>query len=294
MRAVPEALQAQLDTGATTHCRCWRVDRAFGGPLGFTDHDCNLIFGGVVFEAETGFAASGVERGLGLSVDNASAAGALRSDRITDADIQAGAYDGAQIRLWIVDWLNPDNRMLAFRGEIGEIRRGAVAFEVELRGLAERLNRPVGRHFMHVCDAALGDGRCGVDAEAPAFRAEVTVAEVVDARTVRAGGLGAFEDGWFDEGVAEWLTGALAGRTTAVATHRKCDGVRLAMTADMTPAPAPGDAFAVTAGCDKRFETCAAKFANTVNFRGFPFMPGDGWVVAYPVEGGVYDGGSLG
>ena len=30
------------------------------------------------------------------------------------------------------------------------------------------------------------------------------------------------------------------------------------------------DSFTVRAGCDKRVETCTAKFANVANFRGFP------------------------
>jgi uncharacterized phage protein (TIGR02218 family) len=41
----------------------------------------------------------------------------------------------------------------------------------------------------------------------------------------------------------------------------------------------------VTAGCDKRFETCRTKFANAVNFRGFPHLPGNDFVVAYAVPG---------
>ena len=31
---------------------------------------------------------------------------------------------------------------------------------------------------------------------------------------------------------------------------------------------AVADGFTIRAGCDKRMETCAAKFANTANFRG--------------------------
>ena len=38
--------------------------------------------------------------------------------------------------------------------------------------------------------------------------------------------------------------------------------------------------FTVTAGCDKHLATCRAKFANTVNFRGFPHMPGNDFVLA--------------
>ncbi len=48
---------------------------------------------------------------------------------------------------------------------------------------------------------------------------------------------------------------------------------------------AAGDTFAVTAGCDKLFSTCQAKFANGVNFRGFPHMPGNDFVLSYARAG---------
>jgi uncharacterized phage protein (TIGR02218 family) len=57
---------------------------------------------------------------------------------------------------------------------------------------------------------------------------------------------------------------------------------------------AAGDTFTVTAGCDKHFDTCVAKFNNAVNFRGFPHIPGNDFVVRYPVSGEPgHDGGSL-
>ncbi len=39
MRTIPSALQAKLDSGVTTLCRCWIVTRRDGVVLGFTDHD---------------------------------------------------------------------------------------------------------------------------------------------------------------------------------------------------------------------------------------------------------------
>lgn len=45
-------------------------------------------------------------------------------------------------------------------------------------------------------------------------------------------------------------------------------------------------------GCDKRFSTCAGRFANTLNFRGFPTIPGDDFLTAYPSEGERHDGTS--
>ena len=55
-----------------------------------------------------------------------------------------------------------------------------------------------------------------------------------------------------------------------------------------------GDTFIVTAGCDKRFATCRDRFDNAVNFRGFPHIPGNDFVVSYPVQGEPgNNGGSL-
>jgi len=35
-------------------------------------------------------------------------------------------------------------------------------------------------------------------------------------------------------------------------------------------------------GCDKRFETCVTRFANAVNFRGEPHLPGADLLTRYP------------
>lgn len=44
--------------------------------------------------------------------------------------------------------------------------------------------------------------------------------------------------------------------------------------------------------CDRRWTTCVGTFGNSVNFRGFPDIPGDDFLTASPVEGGRNDGGS--
>jgi uncharacterized phage protein (TIGR02218 family) len=38
----------------------------------------------------------------------------------------------------------------------------------------------------------------------------------------------------------------------------------------------------LTEGCDKRFETCRVRFANSVNFRGEPHLPGNDLLTRYP------------
>ena len=56
---------------------------------------------------------------------------------------------------------------------------------------------------------------------------------------------------------------------------------------------AEGDGFTIRAGCDKRMETCGAKFANTANFRGFPHIPGQDAVLRYATKDGGHEGSVL-
>ena len=69
-------------------------------------------------------------------------------------------------------------------------------------------------------------------------------------------------------------------------THRVAlDGVLLELWQRAGEPLALGDAFTVTAGCDKRLATCRDRFANALNFRGFPHIPGNDFVIAYQVPG---------
>lgn len=293
MRRIDPELQARLDGGATRLCRCWLVRRRDGVELGFTDHDEDVTFDGVVFRAGSGMDASALASATGLSVDNAQAAGALSSASVSEDDIRAGRYDDAEIRHWLVDWERPDLRVLLFRGRFGEIRRSDGAFEVELRGLAEALNAPVGRTVLRTCDRALGDAKCRFDTSLPGFSGEGVVESGASADFV-ASGLDGFAAGWFTGGGLTWLSGANAGETGAVKLDRPAGGGRqLGLWQNAGRPVAVGDRFRVVAGCDKRAETCRAKFDNFLNFRGFPHLPGDDWVTAYPKDGAIHDGTSL-
>jgi len=294
MRAINPALQASLDSGATTLCACWRIDRTDGVSLGFTDHDRALRFDGLTFEAASAVAASAGEASLGLAADNAQIEGALASAAITARDIALGRYDGAQVRRWLVDWSDVAARTLMFRGTLGEIARGDLAFTAEVEGLAAALNQPIGRAYLPTCDADLGPARGGVDSDAPAFAATARVGAAVDDRVIETQGLEAFEAGWFTRGKLTWVSGANAGLVAQV----RADVVRagahvLELWLPAADAVVADDAFRVVAGCDKRFETCRGKFRNVLNFRGFPHMPGDDWATSYPASGAANDGGSL-
>lgn len=294
MKALAPALQAHLDDGTTTLAWCWRITRADGVSFGFTDHDRTLRFDGTDFEPESGLTASEVRSGSDLSVDAQEAEGVLTSDRITETDILDGRWDNAEVELWRVNWSDPAQRVLLRRGAIGQIRRGRVAFVAEVRSLAHLLGQAVGRTFQAQCDAALGDARCGVDLEDPAFKGSGTVADVIRSRVMLAEGLGAFASGWFKHGFLIWETGANAGRRAEIELHELSEGLATIMLLEEPVRPISEDeTFTIRAGCDKRIGTCAAKFFNAVNFRGFPSIPGQDAVLRYATRDGGHEGGVL-
>jgi uncharacterized phage protein (TIGR02218 family) len=294
MKTLAPGLQAHLDEGTTTLAWCWRIARSDGVTFGFTDHDRSLVFDGTTFEPESGFTASELRSSSDLSVDAQDAEGVLRSDRITETDILDGRWDNAAVEVWRINWADPSQRVLLRRGAIGQIRRGRLAFVAEVRSLAHVLGQTVGRTFQATCDAQLGDIRCGVNAEDPSYRSHGAVTAILRDRSFLAAGLGGFQSGWFNLGTLEWTSGANGERRSEVAGHAH-DGDKVTVSlleAPVRPMEA-GDTFVIRAGCDKRLETCRAKFANVAKFRGFPHIPGQDAVIRYASRDGGHEGAVL-
>lgn len=286
MRAVPDGLQEKLNSGVTTLCRCWRIVRRDGVVQGFTDHDEDVVLGGLTCRAGTGFTGSEATDKLGLAVAGSDISGALEDDSLTELDLAAGRYDAAEIEVFLVDWSEPALNVLMSKGTLGEVRREGAAFVAELRGLADRLNQETGRRYTATCSADLGDLRCRVDLTSATYRGEGAIAVLEGTSVFRASGLDGFEDGWFSAGRLQWTGGANAGLAIEVKRHRTDDsGVVFDLWQAMPEPLAAGDAFVVTAGCDKRFDTCRNRFDNIVNFRGFPHIPGNDFVTRYAVSG---------
>ncbi|HVV32601.1 MAG TPA: DUF2163 domain-containing protein [Vitreimonas sp.] len=289
MRDVPGSMTAALADGATTFAHVWRVTRADGVVLGFSDHDRPLSLDDLSCDPISAATLGAVEKSTALSVDTASLSGALSADAITEEDLRRGLWDGARVDIFRVDWRDTRVRVHLFAGNIGEVRRGVSAFEAELRGLQAPLNVPVGRVFSRFCDADLGDARCSKDISSSIFSGAGVVSEVLSQTSLRASGLSAYAEGWFARGKVVWSDGG----SSEVAAHHN-DG-SLAVLELLDPAGdvlIAGAAFTIYAGCDKRIETCRAKFANTANFRGFPHMPGNDAIQSGPVPGDKLDGSS--
>lgn len=287
MRDISEGFAAKLSSGVTTLCHVWRVGRRDGEAFSFTDHDCPLAFEDMIAEPLQGIGAGVIEKSIDLGVDTASIEGALSSDAICEEDLARGLWDGARVDIYRVDWSAPEDRVHLFLGHVGEVKRGAQAFEAELRGLQASLNVPVGRVFARFCDADLGDARCGVGIEAPTFRGEGVVSEVLGSHAFKASGLSDYADHWLARGRVVWGSGV----ESEIAAHR-AEGPEATLELLDATSITVGATFIVYAGCDKRLATCSAKFANVVNFRGFPHMPGNDAIQSGPRSGDRLDGSS--
>ena len=286
-------LISHMQTGATTTCRAWSVTRKDGKRYGFTDHDCDLVFEGLVFKASSGMTAGALQQSSGLAVDNTEVVGALSDASISEVDIAAGRFDAAEVVAYLVNWSSVDQRSIRFRGNFGEIRRSEGKFTVELRGLTDRLNQFTGRVYQPDCAAILGDFECRVDLNLPQFHIETTIKEIGTAGEYFLASQPEYPDRWFERGRIVIMSGAAKGIEGLVKFDLEISGKRrIEIWGDFDLAPEQGAEVRLEAGCDKLAGTCRAKFSNFLNFRGFPDIPSADWVTSYPVSTQVNNGGS--
>jgi uncharacterized phage protein (TIGR02218 family) len=295
VKSLSTELQTHLDSRATKMVYCWKVIRNDGTIQGFTDHDNDLTFDSVTYEAATGFTASQFSASMGLAVDNMEVEGALSSESINEADLAAGHYDNAVVEVYWVNWSDVSQRHVINKGYIGEVKRHGVMFSAEMRGLSNMLQQRTGRKYQRYCNAIVGDSKCGIDLELAANKGSGTVDSVSSNRVFTATGLTGFADDWFTAGVVTWTSGNNDTIAMEVKLHDYSGSVVTIELWQPMPADiAVSDTFNITIGCKQDAETCNDKFNNIANFRGFNLIPGPDMLLFYPKQGDDnLDGGSL-
>lgn len=351
MRTIGPGLAAHLASGVTTLATCWRITRVDGAVFRFTDHDRDLLVDGETYRASTGYSRTAVASDADLAVDNLDVEAVFNAEEIAEADLRAGRFDQAEVRVFLVNWEDPAQGTLKLRrGWFGEVMLGEQgSFRTELRGMTQPLQQRVGELYGPECRADLGDHRCGVPIEPPEVvrQQAYAVGDVVRVRTAPdAAGAFAFEDriyrcvvagttsavqpvydttiatettdgttafvaheswtragtvlsvesrtvftaaitdpravdGWLTGGVLTFETGANAGRSMEIKGWTQGTG-RIELYLPLGYAIAVGDVFRIHPGCDKRLDTCIDRFANVLNFRGEPYIPGQDLLMSFP------------
>jgi len=272
-----------LDAETTTLATCWLIERADGATYRYTDHDRAIEVTGQgapvdgTYLTAVGYETGEIQARADLSVDELTVGCVLDSEQITDAELRAGLFDYAAVRLMLIDWSAPGAGIVKLRrGTLGEIAIGQGRFKAELRGMTQAVQQVVGEAFSPLCRADLGDSRCGVNLAS--YTLTGTLTAVTD-RTVVSDSARAEADGYFDNGVLTFTSGPNAGNAREIKVF--------AAGQFTLHQPAPyiaevGDGYSVVPGCQKTIEVCKAKFDNVINFRGEPQVPGVDEAFNYP------------
>jgi uncharacterized phage protein (TIGR02218 family) len=248
-----------------------------GAALRYTTWDTNLlVLGNTFVTGPPNIARSAIEEKLGMDVATlevtieASLTDVINGVPILQA-IGQGLFDGAAFR---IDRLFMDSASI----QIGTVVRfsGFIGALDELMRSSAKLSVNAGTAYLSMqlpavilqpgCTNTLFDARCGL--------VKASFAEV---NTVQAGStvnkllsLSANGDRYYENGQISFTTGANAGLVKAVKTYA---GQQFTFNSPLPFAPNAGDLFTAYPGCDKTQLTCTNKFANLVNFEGFPYVP---------------------
>ena len=276
-KAIDAGLAAHYATGTLTLARLWKITRTDGTVYAFTDHDTSLTYSGTTYQPTSAFSGSAIATKAAFNVDDLEVVGLLDSAGITEADIEAGLWDHAAVELRQVNWANLSDGAEVLRvGEIGNINRRGGGFVAELRGLMQKLQNNVGAVVQPLCNAELGDARCGKDLTT--FTHATTVSSASSRRVFVVGVTKA--DAYFAAGKATFTAGANSG---IVADIKSNAGATITLQLPLPYDLAATDGVTLVAGCDKRHLVtstgvvtgdCNTKFSNVVNFRGFWAVPG--------------------
>lgn len=266
-----------LSASLTTAAYGWRLERRDGVTLCFTSHDRDLSIDGLVYRASPGLVPTAIAETGGFEVDGFELQGALTAETLRADDLRAGRWDDAAITIFLLDWTNPSagKRYLA-SGFLGAVDYAKGKFSVDIAGPTAPLNGVVAPYASPVCRARFCDRHCGLNPGR--FRQGATVAYSADRQIELAGWTEAALQTLIN-GELHFVSGANCGlRRTVLAV---ANGRLLIGRAPDFPVT-PDSKVEVIEGCNKTFAMCRDRYANMVNFRGEPQLPGNDLLMRYP------------
>jgi uncharacterized phage protein (TIGR02218 family) len=264
----------------------WCIERRDGVTLGFTSHDRDIEVGRLLYRASPGMQPTSITHSLGIETDGLEIGGAIDHEGITTKDLKSGRWDKARISIFLFDWMDAQagTRILA-EGELGEISYSDLGFQADLRGLTAQLDAPVVPQTSPGCRVSFCAAACGLNARRFQHLARFVSLNndvlhyswVADNQSPPR-----LPKGAFTYGRLSWLEGKNCGLTNSILDSQQ-GNITLADTPKFVPEP--GSLISLFQGCDKTIATCANRFANAVNFRGEPNLPGNDILTRYPGAG---------
>lgn len=271
MKTISAPLQQGIDNGTiSTFIKIVRSDATIKG---FSNHDKPLTIDSIQYKPTPGLERVIMNLRSNAEVSNQEFGGGWVVD-LNETDLQNGLYDDALITVFRADWSNVSaGTVVIFEGSLGMIQWTEDGFKADIHSLMRQLGKKIGisttakcRHNLFTQASSTNIGACTL--VEGSFTYNTTVVTATSKLKFTIGSIGQ-PDAWIANGILTWTSGLNSGASYEVKSYVS-NVVDLFL--PTTFIVANGDAFTVTAGCDKNIETCKSKFSNVVNFGGFPHI----------------------
>lgn len=152
--------------------------------------------------------------------------------------------------------------VVAWAGRVRSVKWGDTEAYLECEPTTGQMKRDALRlQYQVQCNHMLYGGACGVNRVS--FQVVATLTQVAGT-TIKAAAFATRANGWFKAGLL------VHGYDQRMITSHAGDTITV-----LTPFEdlAAGETVTAYAGCDRSFAVCKDRFANTLNFGGFPWIP---------------------
>lgn len=274
MRILDTVLQAHADQDVTTFASCWMITTRDGAVTGFTSHDVDLLFSGIVFRS-VGVSQTTNMANITMETDNIEIYGLLEGN---EEDLMFDRqYDNAKIDIFDVNYKNlpstiTDTSVIWINnGIIGDIFIKKGKWVIECRDFIQILKQEIGVKTSRLCRAEFGDSDCGADLNLFSKTGSITN---VSGRNIETDITGLN------------VNDMQLGRLDIISRNISFDilsSVRGTFVLAETPNfDLNNEAVVAFMGCDLWITTCRNRFDNLPNYQGEPGIPtGDEWAAGF-------------
>lgn len=264
---------SQSSSDLTTATFNWIIQRPDGVGLAATSHDKRQQIGSVTHEADMDLKPSDLRLSDRMYGSRLELGGGLSSPALSMRDLIAGKWNGSTVRLLAGDWHQDAEAIPVCSGELGKVVVEESKVSMSIDVLPPAIRRPPCIQTSPECRAVLGDRHCRIDMRTRRARLSVVEASANEI-TVDAS-----DTELYAMGRLRWVTGSNCGVEQIILS---VDGQTLLLQ-ELPEFPIKaGDRAIVRQGCDGRRATCAERFANILNFRGEPDLPGSEILMRFP------------
>ena len=281
MKSAPTALISYLNALRPTSdapllsAECFTIWLATGTVLTYTDLDMPVSLNGYTYLANS-VLISGLKykASCGVNVDSqqvtlfARATDTIGGIPFLQA-MQQGLLDGAEIqreKVFFSNWTAPIGSVILFKGRVAQIDSiGRTSAQITVASDLVLLDIDMPRNVYQAdCQHVLYDAQCGLAA------GTYSTPGAVGAGSTQTVVVWSAATADYQQGTIAFTSGVNTGADVTIKT---ASNGNLILAYPLPYAPATGDTFVATCGCDHTMNTCKSRFSNLSQFRGFPFVP---------------------